>query len=370
MSKKHCFYIGTYTQPIQFGTGEVMEGKGEGIYRALLDEDTLELSWALCISQVDNPSYLNLSPNNQFLYAVNELKSYQGDPGGSVSAFALDAQGQLLPLNIQPTMGLDPCYVACDPLGHYVSIANFMSGSVGLYPIGEDGRLLSCSCFIQHQGSSIDPRRQAGPHAHAAVFDPSGQFMLVPDLGIDQVLVYRIDRQCHRLSLATQYTAAPGAGPRSCEFHPTLPICYLINELSSSISALHFDESTGKLEHMQTQSTLQSPYDGENICADLHVTCDGRFLYGSNRGHDSLVCYEIDTCGYMRYVDTVSCGGRTPRNFAILEGEHKRILLVGNQDSDAIVLFSACPTSGTLCQEQSVSLATPVCIRQLAGPQS
>lgn len=362
MTNKVNFYIGTYTQPILFGTGEVMCGKGEGIYQVEMDLDTGRLTQTGLIKNVDNPSYLNLSQTQKTIYVVNELKEYGGIESGSVSAFSVDPDtGDLTLLSRQPTYGTDPCHVAVSPQDSHIVVSNFMSGSICLYPILPDGGLGKAAQFIQHHGSGPDPRRQRGPHAHSATFDKSGKYVLVPDLGIDKVMIYQFDPQKNSLTPAAPYQAAPGAGPRYCEFHPSLDICYLINELASSISVLEWSNETGALRHLQTLSTLQEGKKTENICADLHITRDGEFLFGSNRGDDTIAMYHLEPDGRMEYLMNVSTAGKTPRNFIIDPTD--RYVIAANQDSDNLVVFALDKQRGRLDKVSELSIPTPVCIR-------
>lgn len=363
MQQFHDLYIGTYTQPILFGTGEILQGKGHGIYHVRMDRSTGKLSQPVLMYETPNPSYLSLDSTQSYLYAVNELKEYNGQTGGSVSAFSVNKDGSLKYLNTQPTFGTDPCHVAVSPDGSYVVVSNFMSGSVSVYPCCDDGSLANSSQTIQHQGKSINSHRQSGPHAHSAVFDHTGNFILVPDLGADKVFVYKIDKKEYKLYPVFEFKTVPGSGPRYCEFHPDMNICYLINELSSSISLLRFDPVTGKLAHIQTISTLPDTYNGNNICADLHVRSDGRFLYGSNRGHDSIVVYSLNPNGEMKHVQTISSGGRTPRNFSLTPNNN--FLIAANQDSDNLVVFIIDSLTGMLTKVDEQYVPTPVCIRAI-----
>lgn len=360
------FYIGTYTQPILFGTGEVMHGRGKGIYLVGIEPDRGSLTLNATFPHIVNPSFLALSPNGRYLYSVNELKDETEMDGGFASAFAIGPGHAITQLNTKPTGGADPCHITLSNSGGHAVVSNFMSGSVCVYPVLQDGSLGEMSCLIQHSGSGLDPVRQQSAHAHSAVFDPQGRFLLVPDLGIDQVVVYRLDERSGTLCRIHTYQASPGAGPRFCEFHPFLPICYLINELSSSISALSYTPDTGVLTHCQTLSTLEEGDDGrDNICADLHITPDGRFLYGSNRGRNTIAMFRLDEQGEMYSMGRASSGGRTPRNFSIDPGG--QFLIVANQDSDNLVTFFIDPNSGSLERRSELMIPSPVCIRPIIG---
>jgi len=358
-------FIGTYTEPILFGTGAVLQGKGKGIYWLTLDLRDGSLKLEGVTEQVRNPSYLAVSSNRSFLYAVNELKEYEGKKSGSVTAFRIDwAQKRLLFLNRQPSLGTDPCHVTLNNAGTYLFVSNFMSGSVSVFPIQSDGSLGEPTDFIQHQGSSLDPIRQTGPHAHSLTLDPSERFAFVPDLGIDQVVIYSFDRKKGKLFPAPtpHCPVTKGAGPRHFEFHPSRRFAFLINELASTLSMYEYNEKNGSLVLKQTVSTIPEGYAGANTCADLHVHPSGRFVYGSNRGHDSIVVFRVDEQkGSLEYVCHQSTLGKTPRNFAV--DPTGNYLVVANQDSDTIVTFSIDTKDGRLAEAISIEIPTPVCVK-------
>lgn len=366
---KQRLYVGTYNQPIVFGTGELVPGKGRGIHILELDMDTLALREALPPQDTPNPSYLALHPRLKVLYAVNELKQYEGQFGGSVSAFAIREDGSLRHLNTQPSFGTDPCHLCVSPDGKHLALANFMSGSVCVYALSADGALGARTAFIQHEGSGPNPARQKGPHAHAIIFDPAGGYLLVPDLGIDRLMAYRLNPDSGALDPAPEpfHACHPGAGPRSGEFHPRLPVFYSINELGSSISVLRYEAATARMEELQVISTLPEGFSGPNTCADLHVSSDGRFVYGSNRGHDSLMAFAVDQAtGKLSSLGAVSVGGRTPRQFTLL-GD---IILVGCQDSDQIAVFTRDPATGLPSLASRFDTPTPVCVLPAGKPSA
>lgn len=362
------FYVGTYTQPILFGTGDIFQGKGKGIYYLSMDPVSGEFSIDGVTEPVKNPSYLCLSPDKRFLYAVNELKEFEGQSCGSVSAFSVcQKTGALTFLNSRPTGGTDPCHVNVNAAQTHVFVSNFMSGSVCVFPILEDGSLGEASQFIQHEGSGVVEARQKGPHAHSLAFDQTQEHAFVPDLGIDKVMIYKTDFQKGLLTPSEPpcYQAFPGSGPRHLEFHPSYRFCYLINEIASSISLLVYD-GRGSFTLEQTVDTVPSDCKAGNICADLHLTPDGKYLYGSNRGHDSLASFAVDQeTGRLTPLSLIPCGGKTPRNFCIEQSG--RFLLVGNQDTDNIVVFRI-SQDGSLTKINEISLPSPVCIRQVMEP--
>ena len=359
-------FIGTYTEPILFGTGKVLQGKGEGIYTYRLNPSSGRLQFVDKISGLANPSYLALDASQKFLYAVSELKTYEGEPSGAVGAFVVDrANGTLRLLNKQLTHGTDPCQVVVDGERRHVFVANFMSGSVCVLEVREDGSLGRASDFVQHQGSSIDHRRQSGPHAHSVTLDQSNGFVFVPDLGLDKLMIYRFDvsRGMLEPNATPWIKMRPGSGPRHLALHPDGPFAYLVNELDSTVAVLSYDAATGSFRHLQTVSTLPPGFSGENTCADIHVSPSGEFVYASNRGHDSIVIYRIDrTSRELSCIGHESTRGRTPRSFDI--DPSGRFLIAANQDSDSIVTFQIDPESGRLrANGDPVHVPTPVCVR-------
>ena len=366
--KDLLIYVGTYTLPIRFGTGKVLMGKGEGICIYRMDPASGTLEFIRKIRDVTNPSYLAFDPKQRFLYAVNELKSFEGKPTGTVSAFSVDSEtGELEFLNKKMTYGADPCYVVVDKTGRYVFVANYMSGSVCVLPIREDGSLGDATGFIQHRGSSVNPKRQRGPHAHSIAVDPSNRYVYVADLGLDKIMIYKFDSERGKLTPNDQpwTKIEPGAGPRHFTFHPNGKFAYVINELNSTIVAFVYDGDNGTLEEIQTVSTLPRGFRGVNYCADIHIVPSGKFLYGSNRGHDSIVIYRInEETGKLTYVGYESTQGETPRNFAI--DPTGRFLLVANQNTDTIVTFHIDQKTGKLSPTGNVTeVPTPVCIKMI-----
>ena len=369
MAKEMLVFIGTYTDPIVFGTGAILHGKGEGIYVFRMDTASGALTPVGMTRGITNPSYLAFDASGRFLYAVNELKTFDGRPSGTVSAFAVDsATGKLHFLNRQLTHGTDPCHVVVDRQRRHVLVANFMSGSVCVLPVRGDGSLDEASDFVQHVGSGIDPARQKGPHAHAVTLDASERFAFVPDLGLDRLMSYRFDPERGMLeSHAVPWIKMkPGAGPRHLAFHPGGRFAYLVNELDSTVAVLSYD-GAGAFGYLQTVTTLPDGYGGANTCADIQVSPAGTIVYTSNRGHDSIVIHRVDPiAGTLGYVGHASTQGRTPRSFGIEPGG--RFLVAANQDSDTIVSFRIDPDSGDLTPTGHVaSVPTPVCVKFLAA---
>jgi 6-phosphogluconolactonase len=367
MDKKELLvYVGTYTEQILFGTGQIFEGRGEGIHIYRMDPVTGALSHHETARQIKNPSYLAFHPTGRFLYAVNELKSYNGEPTGTLSAFSIDADtGRLRVINKAATHGTDPCHVTVDRTGRHAMVANFVSGSVAVLPIREDGGLEEATQVIQHKGSSIDPVRQKGPHAHSITLDASNRFAYIPDLGLDKLMIYRFDADRGELKPHDQpwLETRSGAGPRHFVFHPNNRYAYLINELDSTILSLGYERETGAVEEIQTVPTLPEDFRGNSSCADIMVEPTGRFLYASNRGHDSIAIYRIDGgSGKLTPVGHESTGGRTPRNFTI--DPSATFLFAANQDTDNVVHFRIDGKTGGLTPTGQVTPApTPVCLK-------
>lgn len=357
-------FIGTYTEPILFGTGRILQGKGEGIYAYRLDESSGALEPIGKTTGIANPSYLAFDASGRFLYAVNELKSYEGKPTGTVSAFAVDPRtGALELLNRQLTHGTDPCHVVVDQQRRYLFVANFMSGSVCVLPVRDDGSLSEASDVVQHRGTGIDPRRQSGPHAHSVTLDASNRLAFVPDLGLDKLMIYRFDPKRGKLEPndVPWIEMKPGAGPRHLSFHPSGLFAYLVNELDSTVVALAY-RGSGTFVHLQSIRALPDEFAGESTCADVHVHPSGGFVYASNRGHDSIAIHRIDpVSGRLTLIGHEQTRGRTPRSFGI--DPHGRFLVVANQDSDSVTTFRIDPLSGKLQPVYVAKVPTPVCVK-------
>jgi 6-phosphogluconolactonase len=352
--EKVIVYVGTYTQR-----------GSRGIYAYTFDRSTGGLSPLGIATGVANPSFLIAAPSGRYLYATNEVSSLGGTQGGAVTAFEIrEETGLLTRLNQQPSHGAAPCHLSIDHTEQVVLVANYNGGNVAAFPIQRDGRLAPAGDIVQHSGSSVHPSRQRGPHAHSITVDPTNHYAFAADLGIDQLLVYRLDLERAKLVPhdIPSVTVRPGAGPRHFAFHPVGEYAYLINELDSTVTAFRYDAEQGKLETLQTLSTLPQGYAGENTCADVHLSPSGRFLYGSNRGHDSIAVFRVDDAtGQLTAIGHTPTQGRTPRNFGI--DPSGRYLLAANQDSDTIVSFRINGTTGELEPTGAVTeVSMPVCV--------
>lgn len=359
-------FVGTYTCPIVFGTGQILDGKGEGIYLLELDLETGNLEHIRTVTGVTNPSYLVFNKKNRCLYVVNELKEFEGEASGSVSAFRVSqTDATLTYINKQATGGTDPCFVELNPDGTHLYVCNFMSGSVCVFSISADGAIGPYSQFIQHKGSSINLKRQSGPHPHSVIFSPDARYVFVPDLGLDKIVTYRIGSNMQLLTTVANswFATNPGAGPRHGVFDSKGRNFYLINELDCTILVLERLAEDGSFAHLQTVSSLpEGACVSHNSCADIHITPNDAYVYGSNRGHNSLIIYKVDQkSGLLSYAGCQSCEGETPRNFAI--DPTGRYLLCANQDSDNIVVFEIDYDTGMLYRKSEVTIPTPVCVK-------
>lgn len=351
-------YVGTYTGP-----------KSEGIYRLELDLASGKVESKGVTKGVKNPSFLAIHPNEKFLYSVAEISDFNGKAAGGIAAFAINAHsGDLTALNQESSVGAGPCHLVVDRSGKNVLAANYGGGSVLSLPIGDDGRLRKATSFIQHEGASVDKGRQLTPHAHSINVDRNNKFAVAADLGLDKVLVYKLDPVAGTLTPnEPAFTkVAPGSGPRHFAFHPTGKFAYVINEMSLTVTAFAYDEAAGKLTEIQTLSTLPDGAMKQGSTAEVQVHPSGKFLYGSNRGHDSIVVYSIDQqTGRLTRVENEPTQGKTPRNFGI--DPTGKYLLAANQASDSIVVFKINHETGALDPTgQSIEVPSPVCVKFLA----
>ncbi len=341
------YYIGTYSRPILFGDGTVLEGRGVGIHTVELDGGALR---PVCPPvPEENPSFLTLSPDGRFLYAACECKTFAGQPGGAVAAYAVSPEGGLRLLNREPAHGEDPCHAAVSPDGRWLAAANFSGGSVTLFPINRDGSLAPASQVLRHTGRSVHPQMQAAPHPHMVRFQDGRA--LVSDLGIDRLVPYRLADGALSPD-GMPYCAPPGAGPRHFTFGPGR--IYIVHELEGAVAVLD-----SALQTLQRVPAVPPEYRGRSTCADLHRTPDGRFLFVSVRAMDTLAAFPIGPDGLLGAPRHFPCGGKTPRNFAI--DPSGRWLLCANQDSGTLTLFSL--SDGALTPAGQLEIPNPVCVR-------
>ena len=356
---KYLFYVGTYTEN---------GSKSKGIYAYRYDAATQEITPLGLAVETTNPSWVAIHPNGRFLYAVNEVQNYNGPNSGGVSAFSIDRNsGRLTFLNAVSSRGADPCYITVDRTGKYVLIANYTGGSVAVFPVLENGKLGEASGFVQHTGHGPNPKRQEGPHAHSIDLSPDNRFAMVDDLGLDELLVYKFDAGKGTLTPNDPAFAKldPGAGPRHFAFAPSGKFAYVISEMHSTVTAFSANLKAGTFRSLQTISALPEDFNKPNDDAEIEVLPSGRFLYASNRGHDSITVFAIDSGkGTLTLVEHASTTGKTPRNFAI--DPAGKLLVAANQESDNIVVFHIDEKAGKLTPTGKVlEVGQPVCVKFL-----
>ncbi len=357
-SGKYLFHVGTYTQE---------EGsQSKGIYAYSFDPATGQATSLGLAAETTNPSFVALAPSGQYLFAVNEVGNYKGPNSGGVSAFSVDrASGKLTFINEVASRGADPCYIIVDKSGKYVLVANYTGGSVAVFPILEGGKLGEATAFVQHTGHGADPKRQEGPHAHSIDLSPDSRFAFVDDLGLDEILTYKFDASKGTLTPNDPpFTKLdPGAGPRHFVLHPSGKFAYVVAEMQSTVTALSVDLKAGTLQRIQTLSTLPTDFKGENDDAEVHVHPNGRFLYTSNRGHDSIVVYAIDPVkGTLKVIEDIPTQGKIPRSFEI--DPTGKFLFAENEKSNNIVIFRIDEKTGHLTATgQKLEVSEPVCVK-------
>lgn len=345
------FFIGTYTG-----------GASKGIYRSALNENDGSLEPPVLVAELTNPSFLTIHPALSVLYAVSEVGKADA-PNRQLVAYKI---GDDFSLSEIGAIGLDadaPCYVATNPSGTFVFVANYGSGNIAAIALNSDGSLGQIVSRVQHTGSSINPSRQQGPHAHCILTDPSEQFVCAVDLGLDKVLVYRQDAQTGKLlPTDSPLNVEAGNGPRHLAFHPSGKLAFVIHELSSKLSSYRWDETAGTFTEIATVSTLPDAFDGKNSTAEVLVHPNGKFVFGSNRGHDSIATFRIDDSGKLESLGHTPSGGKTPRNFRI--DPTGNFLLAENQQSDSIHSSRIDLNTGKLSPVSSpISVGSPCCIK-------
>ena len=357
---QYLVYVGTYTEQ---GTNS------KGIYAYRFNADTGQIASVGVAAETVNPSFLAIHPNHRFLYAVNEVTKYKGESSGAVSAFAIDRDsGKLTLLNEVPSRGADPCYITLDKTGKYVLVANYTGGNIAVFPVHDDGRLGEASAFVQHTGHGPDAERQEGPHAHSIDLSPDNRLVLVDDLGLDELLIYRFDSSKGSLTPNEPKFAKldAGAGPRHFALRPDGRFAYVVSEMHSTVTAFSYDSASGTLRSLQTISTLPKDFTGHNDDAEVEVHPSGKFLYASNRGHDSIAVFSIDEQkGTLTAVQDVPTQGKTPRSFEI--DPTGSLLFAANQASNNIVLFRIDGKTGKLTPAgQTIDVPSPVCVKFVA----
>jgi 6-phosphogluconolactonase len=359
-AEQYLVYVGTYT-------GE----HSQGIHAFRLDADTGLVESLGLAAETPNPTFLALHPNGKYLYAANEIGKFRGQPGGAVTAFAIDtATGRLRELSQGSTRGGGPCHLVVDRTGRQVLVANYGGGSVASLPVGSDGRVGEPSAFFQHTGGSVNPSRQKEPHAHSINLAPDSRYAFAADLGTDRIYRYGFDpaRGLTGPAAADSVQQPPGSGPRHFAFHPSGKFAYAINELLSTVSAFRYDPAGGQLKPVGLVSTLPAGFTGNNSTAEVVVHPGGKFVYGSNRGHNSLAIFRADPAsGALTPVGHHPSGGKTPRNFNF--DPTGRWAWIANQDSHTVTIHRVDLTTGLMTPTgQELKVGMPVCVKFLRVP--
>lgn len=352
------------TKYMEILAGTYTQGKSQGIYRLRFDPAAGTLSNEGLLVATEQPSFLIVSEDQNTVYAVNETDTFKGQPGGGLSAFRWDESRQkLFLLNDQNTGGAHPCYLSLSGNGRFLSVANYTGGNFALFELGEGGKLLDSPQLRQHEGSGPNAARQEGPHAHCVAWRPDKRYLCVVDLGIDEVIAYPFDEASGALGEGiTAIKAKGGSGPRLLVFHPSEKLAFLVNELTSTVLSMAYEVSTPVFTPIQEESTLPETFTEENSCAHIQLSPDGRFLYVSNRGHDSIAAFSVSKEGKLKRVDIEPTQGKHPRFFTISpDGNY---LLVANRDSDSVVVFRRDRESGHLEPTgMQAEVYTPVCLQ-------
>ena len=359
--KNRLVFIGSYTQPIVLGTGELIPGSGDGVSVYRMD-DAGRLT-RLSASGKPNPTYLALSEDKRFLYTVNELKEYHEEASAAVSAYAIHPEtGELTFLNRRMTGGADACCVSLSAGGSHLLVANFNGGSFAVLPVLPDGSLGTASCFVQHYGKGVHPSRQLSPHVHQVTPDPLGRHVLVADLGTDELSVYGIDWTTGVVSpnAAPAIQVEPGDGPRQFVFDKSGRFLYLLTELSSTVRVYAYDSETGKATFLQSLPMLPEDCAVESIAACIKLHPNGEYLYASNRGHDSIASYRVREDGTLSLIAIQKTNAKTPRDFNITPDG--RFLLCGFQDSNELILYAIDPATGRLAEAERTASNSPTAV--------
>jgi 6-phosphogluconolactonase len=357
-AERYRVFVGTYT-----GGDSI----SKGVYSCEFDAETGKLSDPVLAAELINPSFLAIHPSGKYLYAVNEVSEGPGRGNGAVTALTINADGTLTKINHQASEGGAPCHCNVDSTGTNLLIANYGGGNVAVYPISEDGSLKPVSCNIQHEGSSVDKSRQQAPHAHSINVSSDNKFAYAADLGLDKIMIYKLDVAAHTLSPAKQPAAlvTPGGGPRHFSIHPSGKFAYTNNEITLVVTGFSRNQEDGSLKAIQEISTIPAGFEGRKSTAECLVHPSGKFLYVSNRGHETITAYTIDQeSGLLTYVENEPTGGKEPRNFFI--DPSGKWLLAENQNSDTVYVFSIDQQTGELKPTGDfVTVGRPVCIRMV-----
>lgn len=340
--------------------GSYAEETEDGVELFRFNEESGELVRLAQYAGLKNPTFLNVYPEKNSVYAISELVNDDGSKSGAIAHLRYSETGFQLE-KLQPTVTGTTCHVQRDKHNNYLTVTSYHGGMIGLIKLNADGSLGEVADVVQHTGTSVDPERQDRPHPHSSFFSPDGNFLYVQDLGLDKLVIYTLDREQSKLVKQGEVQLPGGAGPRHLAFHPLKPFAYVINELNSTMTAFSYNAATGALEEIQHISTLPDDFSGENGTAEVQVSADGRYVYGSNRGHDSIVVYAVNEDGKLSVVQHISSGGGHPRHFTLTpSGRH---LLVANRDQNNIVVYQRDAETGRLTATGQEAFSTkPVCL--------
>jgi 6-phosphogluconolactonase len=345
---KFIGYVGTYTK-----------GDSEGIYTFTLDTDAAKITEVKIAAKLDNPTYLNISQTNRYLYSVVK----EGDSGG-IASFSINEEGKLIPLNSQTSAGSAPCHVSLDSKNHFAFSANYHKGTVESYLINqENGTVNSPVSIIQHEGTGPDPRQEK-PHTHFAGVTPDEKYLAVVELGSDQLITYEIGED-GKLTETNKLAINPGSGPRHLDFHPNKKFAYLMTEFSSEVIVLKYNQEDGSFTNIQSVSTLPDDFKENNQGSAIHLSADGRFVYAGNRGHNSIAVFQVNIeTGELQFVERISSEGDWPRDFEI--DPTGKFIVALNQESSNLVLYARDMVTGKLTLLQSdIGVPYPVCVKFL-----
>lgn len=351
--KELFFYVGTYTT----------DSESKGIYLFKMNSESGKIENIAVIEDVINPSFLAIDKTNNCLYSVNEISDYEGTNSGSISAFKINPLTKNLTfLNKKSSRGANPCYITFAEKNNFILTANYTGGSIALHSVDNTGALTDASDVVQHEGSSINPKRQNEPHAHSINLDNENKYAYAVDLGIDEIITYTIGTNNGKLIANNKTGIEPGAGPRHFTIHPNGKFAYIINELNNTVISFSVNSADGSLNKIETYSTLPEDFGGTSYCADIHIHPNGKFLYGSNRGHNSIVIYKInEENGRLTRTGFEPTQGNWPRNFTI--DPTGNFLLAANQKSNNITVFLINKTTGLLDYTGiSETVPSPVCL--------
>lgn len=343
--------------------GSYAEAANNGVYVYQLDTESGALSQLDQVSGLQNPTFLSLDAKARKLYAIAE-KLEDGQRKGAAVAFGIEPSvGKLTELNRSVTVDTSTCHIQRSSDDRFFVVASYGGGKIGMVALQEDGTIGPLLDAKQHQGSSVHPERQDRPHPHSAFFSPDQRFVFVPDLGMDRVVAYRIHADSNKLEPHGETAVQPGAGPRHLVFHPNGKFVYVINELDSTVASFRYDASAGTMEKLEVVSTLPAGFEGESACAEIQISPDGKYLYGSNRGHDSIVVYAVEPeSGKLTTVDFTSTRGGHPRHFSL--SPDGKFLIAANRDTDNLLVFHVDRSSGKLeFTGHTAQVSKPVCVK-------